>query len=308
MGKDSKAKKSATKTASAVGKKKAVKKKSEVAKKTTDQSHIVEVKGSKGNTYIVNLAKKTCTCGGFVYRGKCKHVGEEWNRHYGWLHKIRGNCAIDVLDASSGFATFEDVPMPEAKPGDHTKSGVPLTILIGDGFRKFRKGPYAKCCVCEGLWLYDAGLDNKGKPCDCVCMANPETETFCMDNWQPNFDDYMCNKDEMFSDKELHLVLQETVCCERDNFFSIDDRKSPLPPCTTRFVVKNLDHDDNSALKIAEERFSDQEKQRYYYSYTLCTTCVNHVNQVRPLFCFDCVKLFKSEKEMKKHQDNVHWM
>ncbi len=37
-------------------------------------SSLREVQGSKGNSYFVNDAERTCTCPGFTYRGKCKHV------------------------------------------------------------------------------------------------------------------------------------------------------------------------------------------------------------------------------------------
>ena len=36
----------------------------------------VEIKGSKGNSYFVNIEEKTCTCPGFTFRGSCKHVAE----------------------------------------------------------------------------------------------------------------------------------------------------------------------------------------------------------------------------------------
>jgi hypothetical protein len=35
---------------------------------------VVEVKGSKGNSYWVNVQDKTCTCPGFTFRGACKHL------------------------------------------------------------------------------------------------------------------------------------------------------------------------------------------------------------------------------------------
>jgi hypothetical protein len=41
------------------------------------ESSLIEVKGSKGNTYFVNPEDKTCTCPGFTFRGACKHVEKE---------------------------------------------------------------------------------------------------------------------------------------------------------------------------------------------------------------------------------------
>jgi hypothetical protein len=35
---------------------------------------VLEVKGSKGNSYFVNVEERTCTCPGFTFRGQCKHV------------------------------------------------------------------------------------------------------------------------------------------------------------------------------------------------------------------------------------------
>jgi hypothetical protein len=37
---------------------------------------VVEVKGSKGAVYYVNKEDATCTCPGFQFRGKCKHVAD----------------------------------------------------------------------------------------------------------------------------------------------------------------------------------------------------------------------------------------
>lgn len=37
-------------------------------------AHIVQVAGSRGDTYDVNLDELTCTCSGFRFRGKCRHI------------------------------------------------------------------------------------------------------------------------------------------------------------------------------------------------------------------------------------------
>ena len=38
---------------------------------------IVEVKGSKGNSYFVDTEAQTCTCPGFTFRGNCKHLKDQ---------------------------------------------------------------------------------------------------------------------------------------------------------------------------------------------------------------------------------------
>lgn len=40
------------------------------------KSSLIEVKGSKGNSYFIDPETNTCTCPGFTFRGACKHVKE----------------------------------------------------------------------------------------------------------------------------------------------------------------------------------------------------------------------------------------
>lgn len=40
----------------------------------TPPAHIVTVAGSKGATYEVNLEEGSCTCSGYQFRGRCKHL------------------------------------------------------------------------------------------------------------------------------------------------------------------------------------------------------------------------------------------
>lgn len=42
--------------------------------KDVADANVIEVSGSKGATYFVNTADKTCTCPGYLFRGQCKHI------------------------------------------------------------------------------------------------------------------------------------------------------------------------------------------------------------------------------------------
>jgi len=39
-------------------------------------SGIIEVAGSKGSVYYLDIGQGTCTCPGFTFRGACKHIAE----------------------------------------------------------------------------------------------------------------------------------------------------------------------------------------------------------------------------------------
>mgnify|MGYP003333236059 FL=1 len=40
------------------------------------KSSLIEVKGSKGNTYYIDPDAKSCTCSGYSFRKTCRHLNE----------------------------------------------------------------------------------------------------------------------------------------------------------------------------------------------------------------------------------------
>lgn len=44
------------------------------------ESNLIKVTGSKGSVYYVDPEKGSCSCPGFMFRGKCRHVAEALNK------------------------------------------------------------------------------------------------------------------------------------------------------------------------------------------------------------------------------------
>jgi hypothetical protein len=44
--------------------------------KPSRQSRLIQVAGSKGAEYTVDLDSETCTCPGYQFRGRCRHLSE----------------------------------------------------------------------------------------------------------------------------------------------------------------------------------------------------------------------------------------
>jgi len=42
--------------------------------KVKEDSSLIKITGSKGQIYTVNTIDKSCSCPGYTFRGKCKHV------------------------------------------------------------------------------------------------------------------------------------------------------------------------------------------------------------------------------------------
>ena len=44
--------------------------------KVKPKSNLIQVAGSKGNTYFIDPDEKTCSCLGFQFRSQCKHIDQ----------------------------------------------------------------------------------------------------------------------------------------------------------------------------------------------------------------------------------------
>jgi hypothetical protein len=198
-----------------------------------------------------------------------------------------------MIDASLQVANKDDVPMPTAEAGDVPASGAELTILQA---MNLRKGPYARCCECDVRWLYDKGLENKGKPCACECSADKDNCVYCDDQCGVEAD-WTCVKENMYSDEEKHLEIQQTSTCCRDDFLERKqpvDYSSPSPPlCSATFIVKG-----DIAVNLWQ-----QHHAQHRTPLVMCSVCAE---QYASLACTECNRIFVDEEQLEEHNKSKH--
>jgi hypothetical protein len=231
--------------------------------------HPFQIKNTRCPKCALNLCEE-CT----TYKGACvecsKKLPDIWYKAIG----------AKVLDIATKVADPDNVPDPVAEDGDVTASGAPLTILRRGNLKK---GPYAKCCGCDKRWLYDSGLPNKGKPCDCECAADEEENNYCRYFGFDPTEMMICDDSKAFSDEERHLVIQKVfTCCSSDYLHSLTE-------CSSKFVFP-----DDIAINV----YKGPSPQKY-----VCSICAE---KYMTLFCADCDAIFEDAAKLEEHKAKVH--
>lgn len=261
--------------------------------KTNRSELLVKLGSIGGNDHPLMIKGKTCkiceapTCGTddcFSYKGCCRDCSEDLPDI--WYEKI----GAVLMNIETKLNDKNKIPMPVVENDDKTVSGAPLTILVGD---YIRKGPYANCCECNLRWLYDSGLSNKGKLCDCECEADEDNGEYCGSNYGMT-NDWIVNSENFFSDEERHLEIQETVTCCRDDYllYNKNDLTDTINPCESTFLVRG---------NIAIDSWSSHHQSDF--KKVVCSICAN---QFMNSFCNKCDRIFINEAKLVKHIQEKH--